>query len=155
MSSNSITVVSATAGEHILIWFTEQNLTNPTGLPLIVTSGLTANLLFDATATLSTYLDPTNSTAPPTGTPLATHNFTTNSAVSFDTHVGEPNGMYSLQEVYDITALKTDEATNLTIDLVATAIPEPSSLALLGTGLLGLAVLLFRRGKLRPTHTVI
>jgi hypothetical protein len=45
-------------------------------LPLEVVSGLTANLLGNANVTLSTYLDLTNSIAPPTGTPLASASFT-------------------------------------------------------------------------------
>jgi len=146
-SSNTISVGSSAAGQEILVWFTEQNLTNTSGLPLVVTSGLTANLLFDAKATLSTYLDPTNGVAPPTGTPLATQDFTAHGAQSFTTVIPSPTGTYSLQELYVITALAPDESTNLTIDLLATPIPEPSSLALLGTGLLGLALFLFKRKR--------
>jgi hypothetical protein len=149
-STNSISVSSNTpADTHLILWFTEQNLSDPSGTPLDVISGLTANLLVGAMVTESTFLDPTNSIAPPTGTPLASNVFTAIGTHNQVNTIPAQSGLYSLQEMYDITVTGSGELANLTITVAAfpeaAAVPEPSSLVLMGTGLLVMAFVFRRR----------
>lgn len=151
-SSSNISFQGLTGGPSTLIvWITLQGLTAPATGKVLVQSGLTANDLVGVpSATLLTFLDPTNGVSPPNGAHLlANATFTAPGAVDIFSAASTGPGPYSLQEVYKFTTNGAPlDNVNLTIDLttVATVIPEPTTLALLGSGLLVGIGLLRRRG---------
>jgi hypothetical protein len=127
----------------LILWFTETGVTSPTGT-VNVTSDLTSNLISGGitSATLSTFLDPTNGVSPPNGTPLDKAAFTGIGSQTDTMSIATGPGP-SLEEVYTIVATGTGVA-NLTIDLTATpgsAVPEPASLAFMGSGFVALVLL--------------
>jgi hypothetical protein len=140
LDSNTIDVQSTGPGT-LIVWVTEQGLTSPLG-NVNFTSGLTTDILEGgiSSATLSTFFSPTDGVSPPNGTPLDSHLFTAIGTESLDTTANPGAGPYSLQEVYVIHATGAGNA-NLTIDLTSTALPEPASLALLGSALVGFGVI--------------
>jgi len=150
--SDTIAVKSSGQGGILFLYFTEQGITSPFG-NVTFTSGLTSNLISSGwNATLSTFVSPTNSVAPPNGTPLDAAIFTNINNQSSSMTVDVGTGPYSLQEVYRIQAPNGSAGSaNLTIDIMAsggTVIPEPATLAFLGTGLVAIGGLLRRRRKL-------
>jgi hypothetical protein len=141
----STIAVSATGPGTLFIWITEQGLTFPLGNEHI-TSGLTDNLEQGAisSVTLATFFDSTNGVGPPNGTPLDSFGFTHIGAQTNDVGVSTGPGPYSLQALYEVTATGAGNV-NLTIDLTS-AVPEPVTMVLLGSALVGLALLRRRVG---------
>ncbi len=129
----------------LILWFTETGVTSPTGT-INFTSGLTSNVIQGdiSSVTLSTFLSPTDGVSPPNGTLLDTASFTTIGTQTSTTSIATGPGPYSLQEVYTIVATGAGTA-NLTIDLAASPVPEPASLAFVGAAFAGLVLLRQRR----------
>lgn len=136
----------------LFVWITVSDLTAPAAESIHVHSGLTSNDLGTGlSATLFTYVDEGNHVAPPVGTLQATMSWTGPCApclpnLDKNTLASTGDGPYSIQEVYQVVATRAGFA-NLTIDVETSAIPEPATLGLLGTGLLaGVGFLRRRRG---------
>ena len=142
LNSNVLDISSSTAGT-LTIWVTAQGLSF-TGVQNF-SSSFAVNALSGsiASVTETTYFSPTNALYG--GTLLNSHTFTSiGTAGPFSTS-GTTSGTYSVTEQYQITDVGGKVGNdNLTIDLSGTAVPEPASLGLLGTGLLGIILKLRR-----------
>jgi hypothetical protein len=126
----------------LFVWITLDGLTAPAIQAITAHSGFTANDIAGAisSVTLWTYLDQSNGTAPPVGSLLGTATFSAPGTLDVNTNAPTGSGPYSLQDVYEVKANGAGNV-NLTIDLNTTAVPEPASLALLGTALTGVGFL--------------
>jgi hypothetical protein len=138
LDSDTVDINSSGAGT-LIIWVTETGLTTPLG-NVNFTSGLKANVLQGAisSVTLSTFVSPTNGVSPPNGTPLDKAKFTAIGTQTGSIVAATGAGPYSLQEVFVVDATGAGN-TKLTIDLAS--VPEPASLAVLGSALVGLGLL--------------
>jgi PEP-CTERM motif len=139
--------VNSTGAGTLFIWVTESGLTSPLGEVNYI-SGLTSNLLVGgiSSVTLSTFVSPTDGVSPPNGTLLDTATFTGLGTETLSSVLNPGPGPYSLQELFVIHATGVG-ATNLTIDLTSSTVPEPSTWAMMLLGFAGLAYAGFRRAK--------
>ncbi|HEY1898141.1 MAG TPA: PEP-CTERM sorting domain-containing protein [Terracidiphilus sp.] len=133
--------ISTSGPGTLFLWITETGLTSPFG-NISFLSGLTANLIQGAitNVTLSTFVDKTNGTGPPTGTLLDTNAFSAIGTQSSTNTVAVGAGPYSIEALYTIVATGVGNA-NLTIDVAAAAAPEPTTYVLFGSALVLLALL--------------
>jgi hypothetical protein len=146
--------VNTTGPGTLIIWVTETGLTSPLG-EVNYTSGLTSNLFFGAisSVTLSTFVSPTDGVSPPNGTPLDTDTFTGLGTETLSTLDNPGTGPYSLQEVFTIKATGAG-ATNLTIDLRSSTIPETSTWAMMLLGFAGLGYVGMRKARARSAISI-
>lgn len=131
------------------VYFTEQGLTG-TVAPESFVSGLTANGLSSGWSVTETiYVDPANGLYT-TVTPIASQFFTPSSANSANfTDLVSGLSSYSVTEVYTITSPAgklSSGSANLT-EVVATAVPEASTWAMMIAGFAGLGLVGFGRSK--------
>jgi hypothetical protein len=145
LDSNTISTSTSGAGT-LELYVTETGVNAPLG-SVNFNSSLTTNLLQGAVSsvTLLTFLNNANGVAPTSlGTMLDSKTFTMSDQVQTNTMAEITSSLYSLTEEYIVTTTGAGTA-NLTIDISAAAVPEPGSLLLLGTALVGLFAFLRRR----------
>jgi hypothetical protein len=137
LNSNSLNTSSSGAGV-LNVFVTAQGLSSPLGhsslLSAFAVNDLTGNI---TSVKEQTFFDAGNGLFTTT-TPLSSATF---NAIGTSSPSGVPETLtspFSVTEEYTITAAGTGNA-NLTIDLSADAVPEPASLALLSSALIGLA----------------
>lgn len=141
LSTTSVNASSSTAGT-LTVYVTEQGLGSPTGVSGFL-SGFTSNVFSGSigSVTEATYLDQGNGLFTTT-TPLSLAVFTSIGSITDVVNGPSLSPGYSETEVFTIVASGTGNV-NDTITLNQT--PEPGTLTLFGSGLIGLAGLVRRK----------
>ena len=142
LSTTSIQTSSTAAGT-ISIYITESGLTSPTGAASWL-SAFTSNTFSGAAISVveSTFFSNVNAIYD--GTPIASTTFTSIGAGA-NTSTAAVGPLYSETVKYVVTVGSGFSNVNDTINLTASAIPEPASMAILGAGLIGIGLIRRKR----------
>jgi hypothetical protein len=137
---SELAATSSAAAGTLTIWITEQDITGTTGATALLNSFTVDDLPSGWTMTGQTFYDAGNGLFS-TATPLGSAGFT---GTGTQTALGNATltAPFSITHEYTVTATGSgtiNGSTDTTVN--AAAVPEPGSLALLGGGLCGLALL--------------
>ena len=143
LQTSSIDVKSVSTGDkYLYIYITEQGLTSPLGKNYFLSS-MTANTFQGSVLDVAEYTYISASNALWGGTQIASHDFKTIGSVAINTLSPVLGAAYSETAEF-IIHMSGAGSVNDTINLSA-KVPEPISLSILGSGLLGLGIISRRR----------
>jgi hypothetical protein len=143
----SVRNTDATAGHSLNVWVLQSNYSLPVGTPLFVEAGMGGSVnigTIGLTNMFQAWGDNTNSTTFGIGQTSGAINATQNGS-TFDT--GSLTGLFNRTSANSLFAVSSRSTLNLSAGgqvnysshVNLTAVPEPVSLVMLGTGLVGLA----------------
>ena len=152
LNSNAQDATTAGTSDVLDIFVSVSDIAGLSGLQTAL-SGLTVNFLTAGwTVTESTFEDNTNAVFGMTNL-LTTHTFTSGPAIFSGLASISVTSPFSVTELYQISSNGLRGAANDTIDL-SSAVPEPSTWALLGIGFAAIGLAGFRRARARSTISV-
>jgi hypothetical protein len=152
LNSNAQDATTVGTSDVLDIFVSVSDITGLSGLQTAL-SGLTVNFLTAGwTVTESTFEDNTNTVFGMTNL-LTTHTFTSGPDIFSGLASISVTSPFSVTELYQISSNGLRGAANDTIDL-SSAVPEPSTWALLGIGFAAIGLAGFRRARARSTISV-
>jgi PEP-CTERM motif len=141
LNSTSLNVTNTDGNNTLLVYITSQFVTQATGLNTYLSS-FTENLLKSGfSVTMSTFLDPSNGLFVG-GSLLNTATLTSIGTNVQSNTIDAGAGPYSLTEIYTISANESGTASS-TINI--SAVPEPSTWAMMIFGFVGIGFMAYRR----------